>query len=113
METFGAKGYYNGPLVEIAEKVGITHAGVLHNSGSKDQLLSEVLEYRDRADVEHLKGHQVPSGLELFRHRIATARANMDRPGIVQTYTVLSAESVTDAHPGQARFKARFQGLRA
>ena len=113
MTTFGAKGYYNGSLVEIAEKVGITHAGVLHHFGSKDHLLIEVLEYRDRAGVEHLEGHQAPTGLELFRHLIATARANMDRPGIVQTYTVLSAESVTDAHPGQAWFQARFQGLRA
>jgi len=113
MVTFGAKGYYNGSLVEIADKVGITHAGVLHHFGSKDQLLIEVLEYRDRADVEHLRGHQAPTGLELFRHLVATARANMDRPGIVQTYTVLSAESVTDAHPGQAWFQARFRGLRA
>ena len=113
MSTFGAKGYYNGSLVEIAEKVGITHAGVLHHFGSKDQLLIEVLEYRDQADVEHLNGHQAPTGLDLFRHLVATARANMDRPGIVQTYTVLSAESVTDAHPGQAWFQERFQGLRA
>lgn len=113
MATFGAKGYYNGSLVEIAEKVGITHAGVLHHFGSKDQLLLEVLEYRDRADVEHLKGHQMPTGLDLFRHLIATARANMGRPGIVQTYTVLSAESVTEAHPGQAWFQSRFRGLRA
>jgi len=113
METFGARGYYNGSLVEIADKVGITHAGVLHHFGSKDQLLIEVLEYRDRADVEHLKGHQAPTGLDLFRHLVATARANMDRPGIVQTYTVLSAESVTDAHPGRAWFQARFRGLRA
>ena len=112
METFGAKGYYNGSLVEIAQKVGITHAGVLHHFGSKDQLLIEVLEYRDQDDVEHLSGHHAPTGLELFRHLIATARTNMDRPGIVQTYTVLSAESVTDAHPGQAWFTARFQGLR-
>jgi AcrR family transcriptional regulator len=112
MVTFGAKGYYNGSLVEIADMVGITHAGVLHHFGSKDQLLIEVLDYRDRADVEHLRGHRAPTGLDLFRHLVATARANMDRPGIVRTYTVLSAESVTDAHPGQAWFQARFRGLR-
>ena len=112
MVTFGAKGYYNGSLAEIADKVGITHAGVLHHFGSKDQLLIEVLEYRDRADVEHLRGHQAPTGLDLFRHLVATARANMDRPGIVQTYTVLSAEAVTDDLPGQAWFQDRFRGLR-
>ena len=46
----------------------------------------------------------MPTGLELFRHLIATARANVDRPGTVQTYTVLSAESVADAHQSQSRF---------
>src|ERR1035437_10477839 len=57
MATFGAKGYYNGSLVEIAEKVGITHAGGLHHFGSKDHLLIEVLEDRDRAGAQQLDGH--------------------------------------------------------
>ena len=113
MTTFGAKGYYNGSLVEIAEQVGITHAGVLHHFGSKDQLLIEVLEYRDRADVAHLEGQQAPTGLGLFRHLVKTAQVNAGRPGIVQTYTVLSAESVTDDHPGQDWFRERYQTLRA
>jgi AcrR family transcriptional regulator len=112
MATFGTRGYHNGSLEEVAGQVGMTRAGVLHHFGSKDQLLIEVLEYRDRADVEHLEGRHAPAGLDLFRHLIATARENMERPGIVQTYTVLSAESVTDAHPGQAWFRARYQGLR-
>lgn len=113
MATFGAKGYYNGSLVEVAEQVGMTHAGVLHHFGSKDQLLIEVLEYRDRTDVEHLEGQHIPPGLDLFRHLVATARLNAQRPGIVQTYAVLSAESVTDDHPGQEWFRARYQVLRA
>jgi AcrR family transcriptional regulator len=112
MVTFGAKGYHNGSLVEVAEQVGMTQAGVLHHFGSKDRLLIAVLEYRDRADVAGLTGQKAPTGLELFRHLVATARANMDRPGIVQTYTVLSAESVTDDHPGQDWFRARYRGLR-
>jgi AcrR family transcriptional regulator len=112
MATFGAKGYYNGSLVEIAEQVGITHAGVLHHFGSKDQLLVEVLEYRDRADVADLEGQQIPAGLDLFRHLVKTAQRNASRPGIVQTYAVLSAESVTDNHPGQDWFRTRYQTLR-
>src|SRR5665647_3423140 len=66
MVTFGAKGYYNGSLVEVADQVGMTHAGVLHHFGSKDQLLLEVLEYRDRTDVGPRKGPQPPTGLGLF-----------------------------------------------
>ncbi|HEY3438509.1 MAG TPA: TetR/AcrR family transcriptional regulator [Actinotalea sp.] len=113
MTTFGTRGYYNGSLAEVADQVGITHAGVLHHFGSKDQLLLEVLEYRDRTDVEHLDGHQVPGGLGLFRHLVKTARLNAERPGIVQTYAVLSAEAVTEDHPGQAWFRERYRLLRA
>lgn len=112
METFGARGYYNGSLTEVAERVGMTHAGVLHHFGSKDRLLLEVLEYRDRSDVEHLEGRQPPGGLNLFHHLVKTARLNAQRPGIVQTYAVLSAEAVTEAHPGQDWFRDRYTELR-
>jgi len=112
METFGARGYYNGSLAEVAERVGMTHAGVLHHFGSKDRLLLEVLEYRDRSDVEHLEGRQVPGGLALFHHLVTTARLNAQRPGIVQTYAVLSAEAVTENHPGQDWFRERYRNLR-
>ncbi|GAA4893171.1 TetR family transcriptional regulator [Stackebrandtia albiflava] len=110
--TFGARGYRNGSLGEIADQVGITHAGILHHFGSKNQLLLEVLDYRDQVDVEQLEGKHPPEGLPLFRHLVDTARNNTTRPGIVQTYAVLSADSVTDDHPAQEYFRNRFSGLR-
>ncbi|WP_043608387.1 TetR/AcrR family transcriptional regulator [Cellulomonas carbonis] len=110
--TFGNRGYKNGSLAEIADQVGITHTGVLHHFGSKDQLLLEVLAFRDRTDVEQLEDAHVPGGLELFRHLVATARRNAGRPGLVQTYTVLSAEAVTDGHPGKDYFRERYTTLR-
>jgi AcrR family transcriptional regulator len=112
MATFGSKGYNNGPLTEIAEQVDMTHAGILHHFGSKDQLLVEVLRYRDETDVEGLAEQRIPDGIELFRHLVRTAFANEDRPGIVQTYAVLSAESVTDDHPGRPYFEDRYRTLR-
>ncbi|WP_062076812.1 TetR/AcrR family transcriptional regulator [Demequina globuliformis] len=113
LEIFGAKGYKNGPLAEIAEQVGMTHAGILHHFGSKDRLLVEVLRYRDESDVEGLEDQHIPDGIELFRHLIRTAFANEARPGIVQAYAVLSAESVTDGHPGRDYFEERYRVLRA
>lgn len=112
MSVFGNKGYKNGSLAEIAELVGMTHAGVLHHFGSKDQLLLEVLLYRDRTDVEHLEERHIPDGLELFKHLVLTARMNEQRPGIVQAFAVLSAESVTDDHPAKEFFKKRYETLR-
>lgn len=112
IETFGTKGSTNGTLADIAEQVGITHAGVLHHFGSKQNLLREVLEFRDQDDVAHLAGRHIPGGPALFQHLVETAERNVLRPGIVQVYTVLSAESVTDEHPATAYFHDRYRVLR-
>lgn len=111
-EVFGEKGYVKGSLADIAERVGITHAGVLHHFGSKDQLLLAVLAHRDATDVELLDGRHMPDGLELFSHLVRTAERNENRAGIVQAFTVLSAESVTDGHPAKEFFLERYETLR-
>ncbi|GGM20825.1 TetR/AcrR family transcriptional regulator [Promicromonospora citrea] len=110
--VFGSKGYHQGSLGDVAAQVGITHAGVLHHFGSKDKLLWEVLEYRDRVDVQHLEGKHIPGGMDLFRHLVLTARLNADRRGIVQAYAVLTGESVTDGHPASSWVAERFSVLR-
>ena len=112
VDIFGAKGYAGGTLQEIADQVGMTHAGILHHFGSKDQLLLEVLLHRDETDVAHLEGQHIPDGLPLFRHLVKTAFLNAQRAGIVQAYAVLSAESVTDDHPGRDFFQNRYRNLR-
>lgn len=112
VEIFGNKGSTNGTLADVAERVGMTHAGVLHHFGSKQKLLLEVLAYRDQADVQDLVEKHIPDGPELFVHLVRTAFANVHRPGIVQAYTVLSSESVTDDHPGREYFEDRYTTLR-
>ena len=72
-KTFGTKGYQKGSLIAIAEQVGMTHAGVLHHFGSKEQLLIAVLEYRDAEDLQGLGTRQLPQGMELFWHLTRTA----------------------------------------
>ncbi|MBN6191081.1 MULTISPECIES: TetR/AcrR family transcriptional regulator [Microbacterium] len=112
IEIFGNKGSTNGTLADVAEQVGITHAGVLHHFGSKQKLLLEVLAYRDQDDVAGLAQKHIPDGPELFLHLVRTALTNEKRPGIVQAYTVLSAESVTDDHPSRPYFEDRYTTLR-
>ncbi|MFT8531807.1 TetR/AcrR family transcriptional regulator [Bifidobacterium aquikefiri] len=98
---FGEKGTSNTTLQDIAGQVGMTHAGVLHYFGSKKGLLLEVLKYRDSQDVAGLEGKHMPGGLDTFRHLVKTAFENMKRPGIVQTYLILSSESVTEGNLGR------------
>lgn len=111
-DIFGSKGSVNGTLTDIAEQVGMTHAGILHHFGSKDQLLMEVLTYRDESDVDHLEEKHIPTGIEFFRHLVRTAFSNAHRAGLVQAYAVLSAESVTDDHAARDYFEDRYRTLR-
>ena len=111
-DVFGTKGSTNGTLADIADQVGITHAGVLHHFGSKHNLLLEVLESRDQDDVAHLADQHIPGGPALFMHLVGTALRNSQRPGIVQVFTVLSAESVTEDHPARSYFEERYRNLR-
>ncbi|WP_443075993.1 TetR family transcriptional regulator C-terminal domain-containing protein [Streptomyces sp. NBC_01716] len=112
METFAARGYNNASLAEIADRAGLTQAGVLHYFRSKELLLTSVLELRDQTDIEQL-GPDRPRGLAFLRHLIDTSRRNAEREGIVRLYAVLSAESVTENHPAQEYFRDRYTGLRA
>lgn len=112
IDIFGDKGYKNGTLADIADRVKITHAGVLHHFGSKQNLLLETLAHRDHTDVAALDDGHIPRGAALFPHLVRTAMANARRAGLVQVYTVLSAESVTDDHPARAFFQERYQVLR-
>ncbi|WP_413760075.1 TetR/AcrR family transcriptional regulator [Streptomyces sp. MMBL 11-3] len=112
MDTFAARGYNNASLAEIADRAGLTQAGVLHYFRSKSLLLTSVLELRDDSDIEQL-GTERPRGLRFLHHLVETARRNAEREGIVRLYAVLSAESVTDDHPAQDYFRGRYAGLRA
>jgi AcrR family transcriptional regulator len=111
MDTFAARGYNNASLQEIADRAGVTQAGVLHYFRSKPQLLTSVLALRDETDIEQL-GPERPRGLAFLRHLVDTVRRNTEREGIVRLYAVLSAESVTEGHPAQDYFRDRYAGLR-
>jgi AcrR family transcriptional regulator len=111
-EVFGLKGTSNATLEEIADRVGMTRAGILHHFGSKRALLIAVLQYRDSSEVEHLEEHHIPGGAGLFQHLVETARRNASRPGIVRTFVTLSAESITDHNAGHDYFLNRYGNLR-
>ncbi len=113
MEVFGSRGYTKTSLAEIAEKVGITHSGVLHHFGSKQNLFLEAINYRDSADLAALGRTYMPTGRAQFEHLIETAFRNSERAGIVKAFVVLSTEALTDEPPVLDHFKTRYQRLRA
>ncbi len=108
----GEKGYSAASLAEIGERAGVTHAGVRHHFGSKDNLLLEAVRHRDETDLGEFKEAHMPFGADLFRHLVNTAFKNAHRAGIVQSFIVLSAEAVTASSPIREYFETRYVMLR-
>jgi AcrR family transcriptional regulator len=88
----------------------MSQTSLLHYFPSKRDLLMSVLERRDE-----ITSGAFPDDMEegLADSVIRTALYNEDIPGVIELYTVLCAESVTDEHPGRDYFTERYERLRA
>ncbi|MEV7608589.1 helix-turn-helix domain-containing protein [Microbacterium sp. NPDC089320] len=110
------RGFWGLTVREVALECAITEAGVLHHVGSKDRLLTAVLEYRDRldrhalasrlgVDVAALEADPAPFGLRELC--VATVERNAAQPEIVQLYAVLQGEALAAEHPAHDYFVRR------
>ncbi|MBW0275893.1 TetR family transcriptional regulator [Nocardia sp. MH4] len=104
------RGYQGTSLAAVADRVGLTPAGVLHYFPSKDALLSGVLEARDRWDFAAFVGRLTDARLT---HLEQIVEYNAERPDLVQAFTVLAGESVTEDHPAREFFTERYAKARA
>ena len=66
MEVFATVGYHKGSLRDVADRVGMSQAGLLHHFPSKEHLLEAVLTWRDE-DARVLMGEPPPTGTDLLR----------------------------------------------
>ncbi|MEV6245288.1 TetR/AcrR family transcriptional regulator [Streptomyces sp. NPDC051742] len=109
LEVIAERGYRGATLGSVAERVGLTQQGLLHYFPTKEALLVAVLEERDRWDTS---GGRDPEGwrLDLIDSLV---EYNAMRPGIVQTFSALLGESVTEGHPAREFFTERYAQVRA
>ncbi len=105
LEVIAERGYRGASLGAVAERVGLTQQGLLHYFPTKDALLVAVLEARDQWDA-------VPRGAWRLDLLCSLVEYNAMRPGLVQTFSALLGESVTDGHPARAFFTDRYDMVR-
>jgi AcrR family transcriptional regulator len=110
-EVFAASGYRAGSLKDVADKVGLTQAGLLHHFPSKEALLEAVLTLRDEESVDRL-GTADAKGMDLLRGLVELTRYNTTIPGLVSLYCVLSAEATDPEHPAHGYFIRRYTWVR-
>ncbi|MEU2286225.1 TetR/AcrR family transcriptional regulator [Streptomyces sp. NPDC013178] len=111
-DSFAENGYAKASLRDIAERAGITHAGLLHHFRNKDELLSEVLAQRDAeewrqglAQVESLE-QLAPYLGELIRH-------HQKAPELMRLWIELAAAASRADHPAHTYFVERYERGRA
>jgi AcrR family transcriptional regulator len=109
LEVFAERGYHGASLAAVAERVGLTQQGVLHYFPSKDVLLREVLRLRDEMDVRVMTATSNGRLADIER----LVAYNTTRAGLVQSFAVLSAESVTEDHPAREFFTERYRQVRS
>ncbi|MFJ9628195.1 TetR/AcrR family transcriptional regulator [Streptomyces sp. NPDC101175] len=106
LEVIAERGYRGASLAAVAERVGLTQQGLLHHFPTKDALLVAVLEERDRWDA-------IPDSRWPIDLLASLVEYNAMRPAIIQTFSALLGESVTEGHPARDYFTARYARVRA
>ncbi|MGX1269727.1 TetR/AcrR family transcriptional regulator [Streptomyces phaeoluteigriseus] len=105
LEVIAERGYRGASLAAVAERVGLTQQGLLHHFPAKDALLVAVLEHRDQWDA-------IPATRWRIDLLCSLVEYNAMRPGVIQTFSALLGESVTEGHPARAYFTDRYRRVR-
>lgn len=104
LAVFSSSGFHGASLRDVAQRAGLSQAGLLHHYPSKEHLLKAVLTWRDNEARRQL-GESVPDGLDLIRRLVALPAATRTREAamltreLVQLHLIVSAEGSVADHP--------------
>src|SRR5829696_1467331 len=104
--VFGEYGYAGGSIRTIADRVGISHATLLQHFGSKEGLLTAVLEEWDRRTVEARLADV--SGVGYFQRLPEVMGSHLAQRGLLELFTTIAAEASSPTHPAHAFIQRRY-----
>jgi TetR/AcrR family transcriptional regulator, transcriptional repressor of aconitase len=108
IEVFADKGAEGTSLRAIAEKIGVSHAALLHYFGSREELLVEVLR---EGEIRHADPRDKEQIVDTM---VRAAERNVTIPGFVSLYTSMLAGSLdSDKEHSREYFATRFARIRA
>lgn len=112
-ELFATQGVRATTLISVAERVGLSEAGLLHHFPSKDDLLLAVLHRADASFPDTEAWIAEPGGgLESLRRLPATAQVLADRPMLTRLRAIVSAEAVVDDGAARRYVRNRTETIR-
>lgn len=114
VRLFSRGGWRAQGLIGLAKEVGITHGGILHHFGTKENLLRAVVARRDEHQSELIGVMGRYNGLDVIREVLpAVAADQLASPDLTRLFTVLVAESFEPDEPLHEYFQGRHRLLRA
>lgn len=111
-ESFAERGYAKASLRDIAERAGITHAGLLHHFRDKDELLAAVLADRDAEEWQQGLD-QVEGPDQLAPYLAGLMRRHQKAPELMRLWIELAAAASRPGHPAHTYFVERYERSRA
>ncbi|CAM5581172.1 TetR/AcrR family transcriptional regulator [Streptomyces aurantiogriseus] len=111
-DSFAENGYAKASLRDIADRAGITHAGLLHHFRNKDELLAEVLAERDSEEWQQGLA-RVDSPDQLAPYLGELIRHHQRAPELMRLWIELAAAASRPDHPAHTYFVERYERGRA
>lgn len=109
--VFGEHGFAGATLAQIAAGVGVSPQAIVKHFGSKEGLLTAVLE---ASDAHNARLHFADlRGLEYFDASGRLVRHNMRNRGLVELLLTVAAESTGPSHPARDHMVARYRRFTA
>lgn len=109
VEVIAELGFRRAGIKEIAEKVGLSPAGVLHYYPSREELLVHALRKRDELNRERAgtsAGGAIPFE-SLRAGSLELVRRNATTPGLMNLFSQLLVDAADHRHPAHDFFRER------
>jgi AcrR family transcriptional regulator len=110
IELWSEAGWKVTSIAAVAERAGVTDAGLLHHFGTKQNFVLAVLAELDRQTLTYWET-VAPTGLDLIRALPEMARRSEIQPGLWQLQLVFQAENLDPASPAYDYYRRRHHFL--
>ncbi len=105
-QLFSGSGYTHASMRELAKRVGLSQALLLHYFSDKEDLLVEVLNLRDASVAEYLADI---ADSDIATRSRKVARHAAEHEGLTSLYIALSAEAIDPEHPAHEYFADHYR----
>ena len=107
VDLWSTTGWRGTGITVVAERAGVTPAGLLHHFGTKEAFLLAVVKELDLQTLARFDGRQRVGGLEMLRMLPEMARQPAERPALWRLLLMLQAENFDSTSPAHDYFVGR------